>query len=118
MNYDIVLGQLCSLSGPSGFESDVAKAAAELLKDAVDEVHIDKMGSVIGLRRCGREDAPKLLLDAHLDEIGFIITGHEDGYLCFAPLGGVDPRMLPDRELTVMTEAMYDAHVFSLKNLL
>ena len=104
MNYDTVLGQLCSLNGPSGFESDVAQAAAEILRAAVDEVQIDKMGSVIGLRRCGRENAPKLLLDAHLDEIGFIITGHEEGYLRFAPLGGVDPRMLPDRELTVMTK--------------
>ena len=104
MNYDTVLGQLCSVNGPSGFESDVAQAAAEILRDAVDEVRVDKMGSVIGLRRCGKENAPKLLLDAHLDEIGFIITGHEEGYLRFAPLGGVDPRMLPDRELTVMTK--------------
>ena len=104
MNYETVLGQLCGLAGPSGFESDVAQAAAEILRGAVDEVRVDKMGSVIGLRRCGRENAPKLLLDAHLDEIGFIITGHEEGYLRFAPLGGVDPRMLPDRELTVMTQ--------------
>ena len=104
MNYETVLSRLCSLAGPSGFESDVAQAAAEILRDAVDEVHVDKMGSVIGLRRCGKENAPKLLLDAHLDEIGFIVTGHEEGYLRFAPLGGVDPRMLPDRELTVMTE--------------
>ena len=104
MNYETVLSRLCSLAGPSGFESDVAQAAAEILRDAVDEVQVDKMGSVIGLRRCGKDNAPKLLLDAHLDEIGFIITGHEDGYLRFAPLGGVDPRMLPDRELTVMTQ--------------
>ena len=103
MNYETVLGQLCSLAGPSGFESDVAHAASEILRGAVDEVRVDKMGSVIGVRRCGKENAPKLLLDAHLDEIGFIITGHEEGYLRFAPLGGVDPRMLPDRELTVMT---------------
>ena len=104
MNYETVLSRLCSLAGPSGFESDVAQAAAEILRDAVDEVRVDKMGSVIGVRRCGKENAPKLLLDAHLDEIGFIITGHEEGYLRFAPLGGVDPRMLPDRELTIMTQ--------------
>ncbi len=104
MNYETVLSRLCSLAGPSGFESNVAQEAAEILRDAVDEVRVDKMGSVIGLRRCGKDNAPKLLLDAHLDEIGFIITGHEEGYLRFAPLGGVDPRMLPDRELTVMTQ--------------
>ena len=104
MNYETVLGELCALAGPSGFESPVAEAAARLLEGVMDEVCIDKMGSVLGVRRCGKENAPKLLLDAHLDEIGFIITGHEDGYLRFAPLGGVDPRMLPDRELTILTK--------------
>lgn len=108
MNYEKVLGELCGMAGPSGFESSVAAAAAKLLEGVMDEVRVDKMGSVIGVRRCGKENAPKLLLDAHLDEIGFIITGHEDGYLRFAPLGGVDPRMLPDRELTIMTNpSMY-----------
>jgi len=104
LNYEAVLGELCALSGPSGFESPVAQVAARLLEGVMDEVHIDKMGSVLGVRRCGKEDAAKLLLDAHLDEIGFIVTGHEEGFLRFAPLGGVDPRMLPDRELTVLTE--------------
>jgi len=104
LNYETVLGELCALAGPSGFESPVALAAAELLEGLMDEVHIDKMGSVLGVRRCGKEHAPKLLLDAHLDEIGFIVTGHEEGFLRFAPLGGVDPRMLPDRELTILTQ--------------
>ena len=104
MNYEAVLGELCALAGPSGFESPVAEAAARLLKDIMDEVRIDKMGSVLGVRRCGKENAPKLLLDAHLDEIGFIVTGHEEGFLRIATLGGVDPRMLPDRELIFMTQ--------------
>lgn len=104
MDYEHILGQLCALSGPSGFESEVAQAAADLLRPWMDEVTIDRMGTVIAVRRCGRDGAPKLLLDAHLDEIGFIITGHEEGFLRFAPLGGVDPRMLPDRELTILTK--------------
>ena len=104
MNYENVLGQLCALSGPSGFEGPVVRAAAELLRPLVDEVSITRTGSVVGVRRCGREGAPRLLLDAHLDEIGFLITGHEEGFLRFVPLGGVDPRMLPDRELTILTD--------------
>lgn len=103
MNYQATLQQLCSLSGPSGFEAEAAKAAAELLRPWMDEVTIHRLGGVVGVRRCGRANAPKMLLDAHLDEIGFLVTGHEEGYLRFAPLGGVDPRMLPDRELTILT---------------
>ena len=104
MDYETVLGRLCALAGPSGFESPVAREAAELLRPLADEVKVDRMGSVVALRRCGRENAPRLLLDAHLDEIGFLVTGHEEGFLRIAPLGGVDPRMLPDRELTILTD--------------
>ncbi|MCF2662286.1 M42 family peptidase [Pseudoflavonifractor phocaeensis] len=104
MDYETVLGRLCALAGPSGFESPVVREAAELLRPLADEVKVDRMGSVVALRRCGRENAPRLLLDAHLDEIGFLVTGHEEGFLRIAPLGGVDPRMLPDRELTILTD--------------
>lgn len=104
MNYEKTLEQLCSLSGPSGFEQPVARAAAELLRPWVEQVSIHPMGSVLGVLPCGKPGAPKLLLDAHLDEIGFIVTGHEEGYLTFAPLGGVDPRMLPDREVMILTD--------------
>lgn len=102
MNYEEVLGELCALPGPSGFEGQAARAGAELLKPWMDEAAVDPMGNVVAVRRCGRPNASKLLLDAHLDEIGFMITGHEDGYCRIAPLGGVDPRMLPDRELVVL----------------
>ena len=104
MDYETVLGRLCALAGPSGFESPVAREAAELLRPLADEVKVDRMGSVVALRRCGRENAPRLLLDAHLDEIGFLVTGNEEGFLRIAPLGGVDPRMLPDRELAILTD--------------
>ncbi len=104
MNYENILKQLCALHAPSGFEAKAAQAAVPLLQPWLDEVSIDRMGNVVGVRRCGKENAPKLLLDAHLDEIGFVITGHEEGFLRFDELGGVDPRVLPDRELIIMTE--------------
>lgn len=69
----------------------------------MDEVWIDSLGSVIGVRRCGKHGAKKLLLDAHLDQIGLMVTGTEDGYVRFASVGGVDPRMLPDREVILLT---------------
>ena len=96
------LERLCACTAPSGFEAPAAVAAAELLRPLVDEVSIDRMGSVLGVRRSKAPNAPKLLLDAHLDEIGLIVTGIEEGFLRFRSIGGVDPRMLPGRELTVL----------------
>lgn len=104
MDHDAILSRLCGLGAPSGFEGPASRAAAELLRPLADEVTVDRMGSVLALRRCGREGAKRLLLDAHLDEIGLIVTGVEDGFLRFRSIGGVDPRMLPDRELTILTE--------------
>ena len=104
MNIQNMLEQLCALPGPSGFEHRAAQGAMELLRPFVDEVRIDRMGSVVGVRRCGKPNARSLVLDAHIDEIGLIITGAEDGYLRFRTLGGVDPRMLYDREITLLTE--------------
>ena len=103
MNYLSAINRLSAAPGPSGFEGAVARVALDMLSPLVGEAYLDRMGNVVGLRPCGKPGAKKVLLDAHLDEIGVIITGQEEGYLRFAPLGGVDPRMLPNRELTVLT---------------
>lgn len=98
------LEKLCACTAPSGFENASATVAQELLRPLVDEVSVDRMGNVIGIRRCGKPGAKLLLLDAHLDEIGLMVTGIEDGFLRFCSIGGVDPRMLPGRELTILTQ--------------
>ena len=97
------LERLCSVGAPSGFERPAAEVASQLLKPYMDEVSIDRLGNVIGVKRCGKENAKRLLLDAHLDEIGLLVTGIENGFLRFRSIGGVDPRMLPNRELTILT---------------
>ena len=104
MELSQTLQALSALTGPSGFERPVAEAAVELMRPFVDEANIDRFGNAVGVRLCGKPGAPRLLLDAHLDEIGLIVTGIEEGFLRFRSIGGVDPRMLPDREVTVLTE--------------
>ena len=104
MDHDAILSRLCGLGAPSGFEGPASRAAAELLRPLADEVTVDRMGSVLALRRCGREGAKRLLLDAHLDQIGFVITEVlEEGFCRFIGMG-VDPRMLLGSELTVLTQ--------------
>ncbi len=95
---------LCRESGPSGFESAVSERAEELLRPLTDEIRKDVMGNLFGIRRCGKPGAKHLLLDAHLDEVGFIVTEITEGFLRFSAIGGVDSRMLPGREVTVMGE--------------
>ena len=104
MDISDMIIELCSMAGPAGFESPVASRVKEMLEPYVSEAYIDVMGNVIGVRRCGRENAVKLLFDAHIDEIGFIITGVEEGFLRFQALGGVDAHLLPASELKVLTE--------------
>ncbi len=104
MDYFETLKQLCLAPGPSGFEGRAVETAQALLAPLVDEIKTDRLGSVIGVRRCGKPGAKKILLDAHLDEVGLIVTGHQDGFLRFRTLGGIDPRILCDRELTVLSE--------------
>ncbi len=95
--------QLADLTGPSGFEQPVAKRVQTLLEPYMDEVMVDTMGNVAAIKYCGRPGAKRLLFDAHMDEIGLIVTRIEKGFLRFATLGGVDPRMLPAADVTVLT---------------
>ena len=99
------LQTLCALPAVSGFEAAAARTVADLLRPYCDTVEIDAHGSVLGLKRCGRTDAVTILLDAHLDQIGFLVTEVlEGGFLRFAPVGGVDPRMLLGSEVEILTE--------------
>ena len=100
---DIII-DLCGLPAPAGFEEKAFDRAEELLAPYVDEIRSDALGNLIAVKKCGRDGAKKLMFDAHIDEIGLIVTGIENGFLRFANIGGVDPRMLPAREIKVLTE--------------
>ena len=104
MDMTQALERLSACRSPSGFESEAASAAVDLLSPLMDAVSVDRAGNVVGVRRCGQPNARRLLLDAHLDEIGLMVTGVEEGFLRFRTIGGVDPRMLPDREVVVCTQ--------------
>lgn len=102
-----LIKELCSLCAPTGFESAAAVRISELVEPFADELRTDVMGNVIAVRRCGKPGAKKLMLEAHIDEIGLIVTGYEKGFLRFSSLGGVDPRMLPALEVKILAEETY-----------
>lgn len=92
-----LLADLCAIDGVSGHEKAVRDYILAHLNEssAPMEVHTDNMGNVI-VHLIGKEKANKIVqLDAHMDEVGFIITGiGEDGFLRFDTIGGIDSRVL------------------------
>ena len=82
MDHDAILSRLCGLGAPSGFEGPASRAAAELLRPLADEVTVDRMGSVLALRRCGRDKAVVTLGDVQADiERGQVTKNGADVYL-------------------------------------
>ena len=97
--------KLTNAYGVSGDEFRISKIAAELMAPYCDRVEIDDFGNVLGYRDCGIPGAKTVMLDAHIDQIGFLITEvTEEGFLRFTTVGGVDQRMLLGSELTVLTK--------------
>lgn len=88
-----LLEKLCNAAGPSGYEGEVREIIKEEIKPYVDKIKVDRMGNIIAHKK-GR--GKKILIDAHMDEVGFIITGYNaDGTLKFRALGGVNSKVVP-----------------------
>lgn len=89
------LFELCGEYLPSGFECD-ARGVEALLAPLVDECWRDSSGNVIGVRRSAFANPKRILLDAHLDEIGLMVTKIDDaGFIHFTNLAGFSPVALP-----------------------
>lgn len=81
-----------------------ADAVEAMLRALGCETERDAMGSVTGWRRCSKKDAPVLMLEAHIDEVGLMVTGVDDaGFVQVAACGGVDLRALPAAEVLIHT---------------
>ena len=100
-----LLKELTDVSGASGHEYEAAKVAVKHFEPFSDEVSIDKLGSAIALKHGDQvgEERKKILLAAHLDEIGLMVTKIEDGgFLRITSVGGVDITILPGQAVTVL----------------
>lgn len=90
------------LSAVSGREHMAFEALRKLFGEMFDEIITTPTGSFIGIRRCGNAGAPKLLFDAHLDEIGCMVKQVLDGgFLKVTNLGGVDTKVLSAAEVWI-----------------
>ncbi len=97
-----LLKRLCETPGIPGREERVAAVAREALQPLADDVHADALGNLIARKR-GR-GGPRVMLAAHLDEIGFIVRHIDDkGFLRLQAVGGFDTRVLPAQRVRVWT---------------
>lgn len=95
MNNFALLKNLCSINGISGDENDVAVAIINEIKDYASDITIDPLGNILVFKKGINRPKHKLLLSAHIDEVGFIVTDvTSDGYIHFDEVGGVDRRIV------------------------
>ena len=86
------LKTLCSISSVSGREEAIREKLKELVAPLCDEVYTDALGNLIAVKKSNDEAAKNIILCAHMDEIGFLVTFvEENGYIRIAPVGGISP---------------------------
>lgn len=96
-----MLKELCNLNGTSGDEHSVRDYIVNKIKDYC-EYSIDNLGSIVAFKRGKKSPSKKVMLCAHMDEVGFIITDIDDnGYLSFAAVGGIDSKVIADRVVEI-----------------
>jgi endoglucanase len=97
------LEKLSNVSGVTGREESVRKLLTKLIKPYADEILIDNLENVIAIKK-GRKNKPKLMIAAHMDEIGLMVKNiSKDGFLQFAKMGGIDDRILLAKKVSVHT---------------
>lgn len=98
------LEKLSNACGVAGREQEVRELIIKMLKLHSDEVTKDRMENIIAIKK-GKENAPKIMLAAHIDEVGVLVkTITKDGFLQFAKMGGIDDRVLLAQKVNVCTE--------------
>ena len=96
------LKALCALSGVSSCEDEVRDYIRKRVEPYADSVRTDALGNLIVFKRGARPTGNKLMLCAHMDEVGLMVKSvSEDGYLKFGCVGGIDRRVLLGKEVAV-----------------
>jgi len=97
-----LLRELSQAIGVSGDEDEVRDLILSHIQDYVEDIHIDPMGNVLGVRRGTGAVDLRVMAAAHMDEVGLMVTGFDsDGTIRFKAVGGLDARILPGMRVLV-----------------
>mgnify|MGYP001085808318 CR=1 FL=1 len=96
--------ELTELQGTSGFEDDIRAYMKEHITPLVDDVQYDGLGGIFGIKRSKVEAAPRVMVAAHMDEVGFMLTQiNDNGLFQVVPLGGWNPYVVSAQRFTLKT---------------
>ncbi len=102
-NIKEITKELLSVPGVTGYEGDFTEFVCGKLKKYCPDAYVTKANCVLGTRQSKNADAPTVMIEAHLDRIGLIVSGvDENGFVSFKTLGGVDERILPACEVRIL----------------
>ncbi len=102
MDLKSLITSLCGIYSVSGAEIAGSEGVGHVLYGLFDEYRPDGIGNHVFIKRCGRKNAPKILIDAHFDEIGMMVTDiTEEGFVRMTNVGGVDTRILPGAKVII-----------------
>jgi putative aminopeptidase FrvX len=102
-----VLEKLCNAVAVSGNETEVRRLVMDQIKPTVQEMRIDALGNLLAFQKKESRKPLRVMVAAHLDEVGFMLTSEEDkeeGIYRFELVGGIDPRWLAGKPVQVGTE--------------
>ncbi len=115
MDLKALITSLCGLYSVSGAESASTQGVGKILGDLFDEHIAYGVGNHVFIKRCGRKNAPKIVVDAHFDEIGMLVTDiTEEGFVRMTNVGGVDTRILPGAKLLIYGKKIVEGIVCAM----
>jgi endoglucanase len=102
MNTEMILRELAECQSVSGFEYEFCQRLKGMMSSLCDDVRINRFNSVICHRKSKKENSKKLMIEAHLDQIGLMVKEIDDmGHIKFLTVGGIDKRILPGAEVYI-----------------
>ena len=97
-----LLERLCNACAVSGNEKEVRAIVLESIRPHVSEVNVDAMGNVLAVREGEGKNRPRVMLAAHMDEVGFMLTNDDgEGIFRFQAVGGISPQQLAGKPVWV-----------------
>ena len=114
MNHDLIK-ELCDTPGVPGCEDAISSIVLREIEDLCVAYLKDPMGNLIFQVNDTIPEAPTILIDAHMDEVGFIVSHIEDnGMLRVIPLGGIDPKLFYGQRLTIWGKEKVESTVAAI----